>query len=119
MTLISTHDVFHVNGLKTRLLHAIAAKVGHWREAQNRRRSLAALSKLETWQLHDTGFTRAEIDWALELPLYVNAAHAVGLRAAQRRADETAAMQRETSERAAAYRAHHSLQAPRGLHIHH
>lgn len=111
MTLISAHDVLHVNGLRTRVSQAIATTLGQWREAQTRRRSLEALAKLDDWQLYDTGFTRNEIDWALELPLYVNSAHAVSLRAAQRRADETAAMQRETSERAAAYRASHCLQA--------
>lgn len=63
-----------------------------------RRRALAALLRLNARQLEDVGLTHAEIDWGLDLPFYVDAAHAVSLRASERRAAEEAARRGERKQ---------------------
>ena len=94
MALMSANDLHHspLGGLGTRVVHLLARKAGEWHEARRRRHSLAALQRLENWQLDDAGFTRGEVDWAMELPLYINAAHSLSEHAARRRADEVAAL---------------------------
>lgn len=99
----ANHSTHHaVSDLKARVVHLIAGNLAAWREARRRRGSLATLQRLEDWQLDDTGFTRGEVEFALELPLTVNAARWISERAARRRADEEAAMHRKATDRARA-----------------
>ena len=104
MALTSANHFTHhaASDLKARVVHLIAGNLAAWREARRRRGSLATLQRLADWQLDDTGFTRGEVGFAMELPLNVNAARWIGERAARRRADEAAVMHRKATDRARA-----------------
>lgn len=104
MTMSATHEPF------TRLsLSGVFARLGGWiaemREERRRRRAVAALARLEPWQLEDVGITPTDLDRAMELPLYVSAGHALGLIASERRAREWADLKARRAERAEARRA--------------
>lgn len=107
MTVMTTNDFERSGSLRNlshRLLEGVRRGFGKaWRRTLQRR-ELAALRRLEPWQLEDIGLTKEDLDWGLDLPGDVDARRAVSERAARRRADETAKSHRAKQEKGRAYR---------------